>query len=165
MDHGRFAAFTGERIHVAGLDPNSRHSLLGTPADPLHIRSQKGIHAGDADHDSAGSFSLFFQRCAELFHCLRHLFEVASGDQIRLIHSQIEKTVLIPGHAADGRCISAAAAGGDDQHDRSGNSKACSFDAVPFRTGRVESQCCGRTVDQMCRGHQFRGDIPAPARR
>ena len=128
MDHGRFSAFSGQRIHIAGsyadigiLSVTRRrhcfiYQFLCFFADPLHICSQKRVHTCDADHDHGRSLP---KARSQLTDRLWNTAQMSPCDQIRLIHRQIEESVLIALHGADRGCVSPAAAGGYDQHDRS----------------------------------------------
>ncbi len=162
MHHGGLSALSGESIHVTGLYTDTGDLFLGPAADALHIRSQQGVHTGDTDHDNSGTSALLLKTAAEFRDGPGNFFQMAARDKIRLIHGEVEKTVLIAGHAADGRGISAAAAGGDDQHDGARDSQAGALDTVSLRTRRVEGQRRGRAVDQMACGYQLPGNVTAP---
>ena len=168
MDHGRFSALSCQRIHIAGLYTDigilsvtrRRHCfiyhLLCFFADPLHICSQKSIHAGDADHDHGRPLPKARSQLTDRF---RNTSQMPACDQIRLVHRQIEEPVLIALHGADGGCVSPAAAGGYDQHDRSRYRQSRPLDAKSFSSGRVKSQRSRRTVDQMGGRHHILRDI------
>ena len=164
MHHGRLSPLTGQGIHIAGLDTDTGDLFLGAAADSLHVCSEQGIHAGNTDHDNFWALSLSLKAAAELRNSFGDLFQMAAGDKICLIHRQIEKAVLVTRHAADGGSVPAAAAGRNDQHDRTGNGKACALDPITLRTGRVKGQGGRRTVDQMGCGHKLTGNIIASAR-
>ena len=117
MYHGGLSSLPGKGIHIAGLYADVRHLFLSPPADTFHIRSQQGIHAGDADHHDAGPTSQFLQTPADFRDRPGDFFQVTSCHQIRLVHGKVKKAVLISRHPADGGGIPAAAAGRDDQHD------------------------------------------------
>ena len=144
MDHGRLAAFSGERVHITGphADPGILRidELFRFPAHSLHIRAEERVHTGDADHDYR---RLLGKSVYHLAHSFRYASEVSAGDKIRLIHSQIEETVFVSLHGTDRGCIPPAAAGRYDQHHGSGNRKACSLDAKTFRAGGIKGQSRG----------------------
>ena len=74
---------------------------------------------------------------------------MTAGYDIRLIHQQIIKTVMVRSHRTQNRCISAAASRSHDQHNRTRNRQTCTFNAKSFRSRGVECQRCRGTVDQM----------------
>ena len=78
---------------------------------------------------------------------------------IRLIHQQIIKTVVISTHRTQNRCISSAASRCHNQHDRIRNRKSRTFDTEPLRSRRVKSQRRRRTVDQMRMGNELLRNI------
>ena len=94
MDHRRLSALTGQRIHVAWPHRNI-HLLLCFSADTLHIRSKKRIHAGDADHHNR---RLFLTAVADLLYCLWDFLQMTASNNIRLIHHQVKKSVIVFRH-------------------------------------------------------------------
>ena len=65
---------------------------------------------------------------------------MAARDDIRLIHDVEEETITVAAQFAEDGRIAAAAARTDEEHDRTGNGKACPFDAEALGPRRVESQ-------------------------
>ena len=94
MDHRRLSALTGQCIHIAGTHRNI-HFFLCFSTDTLHIRSQKRIHAGDADHHNR---RLFLTAVADLLYCLWDFFQMTASNNIRLIHHQVKKSVIVFRH-------------------------------------------------------------------
>ncbi len=66
--------------------------FLRFSTDTFHIRSKKRIHTGNTDHHN-GRFLL--KTFTDFCHCFWNLFQMSSRYNIRLIHHQIKKTVMI----------------------------------------------------------------------
>ena len=151
MDHGRLPA----RIHVTGTHRNV-HFFLCFPTDTFHIRSQKRIHTGDADHHHR---RLLLTAVADLFYRFGDLFQMTACDNICLAHHQVKKTVIILRHGTDKRSISSTASGRHDQHNGIRHCKPRTFYPEAFRSRRIKCQRCRRTVDQMGMRNQLSGNI------
>ena len=132
------------------------HLLLCFSADTLHISSKKCIHASDADHHNR---RLFLTAVADLLYCLWDFLQMTASNNIRLIHQQIIKTVLIGPHRTKHRGIAATASRRHDQHNRIRNRQTCTFDTKSFCSRRIECQRCRGTVDQMCMGNKLSGNV------
>ena len=145
MDHRRLSAFTGQRVHVAWPHRNI-YLLLCFSADTLHISSKKCIHASDADHHNR---RLFLTTVADLLYCLWDFLQMTASNNIRLIHHQVKKSVIVFRHGTDKRCISATASWCHNEHNRVRHCKPCTLHAESFCTWRIKCQSFRRTVDQM----------------
>ena len=95
MHHGRLSALSCKRIHIAGTDGKT-DLLLSPSANPFHIGSEQGIHAGNAYHHYRRLFACApFVLMYNTVHRIGNLLQMLSGNYIRLIHIQEEKAVFI----------------------------------------------------------------------
>ena len=159
MDHRRLSALTCQCIHVTGAHRNI-YLFLCLPADTFHIRSQKCIHTGDTDHHHR---RLLLTAVADLFYRFRDLFQVTACNNIRLVHHQIKKSIIVLRHGADKRSIPSAASRCHDQHNGIRYCKPGTLYAKALRSRRVKCQSCRRAVDQMLPGDHLRRDHFQPA--
>ena len=159
MHHRWLPPFSCQGIHIAWSYRKSCF-FFRLSADTLHIRTQKCIHTGNADHHNR---RLLRKAVADLLYCLRYLLQVSSRYDIRLIHREIEEPVLILRHGTDHGCIPSAASRCHDQHNRIRDCKPSSLYTESFRSRRVESKRRRRTVNQMrIRPELLRNIIPSP---
>ena len=155
MHHRWFSALSGQCIHITWPYRNPC-IFLCLVTDTLHICAKQRIHTGNTYHHNR---RLFLKSFAYFRYCLRDLFQVPSGHNIRLIHQQIIKTVLIGPHRTKHRGIAATASRRHDQHNRIRNRQTCTFDTKSFCSRRIECQRCRGTVDQMCMGNKLSGNV------
>ena len=72
--------------------------VCGGFAHPLHIRSKKGIHTGNADHNDR---RFFRTDTADFLYCFWNFFQMSSCHNIGLVHHQIIEPVIIFLHRSD----------------------------------------------------------------
>ena len=146
--HRRRAALACQGIHVAGQDRQAG-GLLGLAADAVHVRSEQGIDAGDAEHDDRGRR---FAGRHDLLHGFRDFFQMPSGHDVGLVHEEEEEPPVVLAALGEERGVAAAAARRDDEHHGAGDGEAGAFDAEALRARRVERERRGGAVDEVPRG-------------
>ena len=155
MYHGRLSALSGQCIHITGPHRNSC-IFLRLMTDSLHICAEQRIHTGNTDHYNR---RLLLKSFADLCHRLWNLFQMSSRYNIRLIHQQIIKPVMIRPHGAENRSIASAASRRYNQHNRIRHRQTCALHTESFCSRRVKSQRRRGAVDQMGMGNQLFGNI------
>ena len=138
MHHRGFSSLSCQCIHIAW--PYRKTNLFRRfSTDALHIRSQKRIHAGNTDHHN-GWF--LFHTLTDFFDCLWNLLQMTSRHDIRLVHHQIKKTIMIFPHRANHRCISSTAPRCHNEHNRARHCKTGTFYTKPLCSRRIKRQRC-----------------------
>ena len=145
MYHRRFSSLSGQCIHITWTHRKTCFFFCFS-ADTLHIRTEKRIHTGDADHHNRW---LPVEAIADFRHCFGDLFQMTTCHNICLVHHQIKKSIVIFTHGTDQGCISSAASRCHDQHDRIRNGEPGSLYPESFCSWRIKGKCRRGAVNQM----------------
>ena len=136
--HRRILSFSRQRIHIGRHHTHfTVQHLLCLSTDSLQIRSQQGIHAGDAQHDH---LRLRFAHRQDFFNGLGNLRQMSSGDDVRFIHLEKKHPMAVSPFVRQNRGISSAAGRRDQKHDGFRNHQTGPFHSESLGARRVVGQ-------------------------
>lgn len=84
-----------QRVHVTRANGQA-DSCFSLAADTLHVRAEKGVGAGQADHDDRGALRPAGDKGAD---GLGNLRQVAARDDVRLIEGEVGEALAVMARA------------------------------------------------------------------